>query len=73
MPNYCARDDGWPKKRCRVRYNEETGEFECRHWSKGITDKGCGPGMWKTKAKDGSSLEVYASFGKNNINGAGKE
>jgi hypothetical protein len=67
MPHFCDRDDGWPRKRCYIKYNPETG-YSCRHWSKSITKEGCGTGMWKLAAKDGSCAEITqarSSYGKN--------
>jgi hypothetical protein len=49
MPNYCQRDDGWPKKECDMRYDETTKAYVCRYWSKGL-DGQC---PWKTKAENG--------------------
>jgi hypothetical protein len=46
-------DNGWPKKRCYVKY--KGAEPTCRHWLHGMTKTGCGDGMWQYKAKDGNA------------------
>jgi hypothetical protein len=53
MPKYCMRDNGWPKKQCYVMKPPKYRKPHCRHWSLGITENGCGEGMWQVEASDG--------------------
>jgi hypothetical protein len=68
MPFFCSRDDGWPKKRCYIKYDKKNRRYTCRYWSKGLTEHGCGEGMWRIKATDGDSLHLhfYASDANKN-------
>lgn len=60
MPHYCAMDDGWPKKRCKV--TKGTVEpFKCRHWLKGLPKDGCGAGLWRVTCKDGTYDSIFTA------------